>query len=235
MTQLVSARKPTIECNSFTIISTSKLGLCRTLFNTISKWHWETKNLTRTQILMIWSWRRSRQDTSEDGKTQFGTQHCSWVTTPRSGRNLQMFIQRWGFDMRCDHHDIYSTPINRYIYCSEPDIGCWRGWVDWEASQAVEWSWNISANSSLLHYKPFWFLRYIQCAHCSMLDTKNHIIPGRKGYPCFKATNNGSSCMSSIRGREHPALGEESLEYLRRHFRLLVTMWRYQTSLFARR
>ena len=144
----------------FTIICTSKLGLCRTLFSTISKWHWETKNLTRTQILMIWSWRRSRQDTSEDGKTQFGTQLCSWVTIPRSGRNLQMFIQRWGCDMICDHHDIYSTPINRYIYCSEPDIGCWRGWVDWEACQAVEWSRNISANSSLLHYKPFWFLRY---------------------------------------------------------------------------
>ena len=97
-----------------TIICTSQLGLCQTLFNTISKWHWGTKNLTCTQILMVWFWRRSSQDTSEDGKTQFGTQRCSWVTIPRSGRNSQMFIQRWGFDMRYDHHDIYSTPINRY-------------------------------------------------------------------------------------------------------------------------
>ena len=66
--------------------------------------------------------------------------------------------------------------------------------------------------------------------------TTNHFdFSGRKGFPCFKVHKNAKSqCMRKNKGRKHPSLNKESLDYLRNHFRPIVESFEQQTGMKVR-
>ena len=53
---------------------------------------------------------------------------------------------------------------------------------------------------------------------------------GKKGYPCFKL-NDYAECMSNNKGREHPPMNTESLNYLRKHYRPILDSFKTQTGM----
>ena len=53
---------------------------------------------------------------------------------------------------------------------------------------------------------------------------------GKKGYPCFKLNNN-SKCMSNEQGRDHPPIGSESLEYLRKYYQPILDDFEDKTGM----
>ena len=55
---------------------------------------------------------------------------------------------------------------------------------------------------------------------------------GRKGFPCFKLDEESrSQCMSKGKARDHPELNEESLNYLRNHFKPIVEEFERKTGM----
>ena len=54
---------------------------------------------------------------------------------------------------------------------------------------------------------------------------------GRKGFPCFKLDEKSrSQCMSKVKARDHPKLNQESLTYLRNHFKPILNNFKSQTG-----
>ena len=69
----------------------------------------------------------------------------------------------------------------------------------------------------------------------SYFTTEHFDFSGKKDFPCFKLNNNsGSQCMDKNKARKHPVLNEESLNYLRSHFRPIVTSFEKQTGMKLR-
>ena len=52
---------------------------------------------------------------------------------------------------------------------------------------------------------------------------------GRKGYPCFTLDKDG--CAEKNKGFEHPALPEETLTFLRKHFKPILKQFENQTGM----
>ena len=54
---------------------------------------------------------------------------------------------------------------------------------------------------------------------------------GRKGFPCFKLDEKSrSQCMSKVKARDHPKLNQESLTYLRNHFKPILNTFKSQAG-----
>ena len=53
---------------------------------------------------------------------------------------------------------------------------------------------------------------------------------GKKGYPCFKL-NDYAECMNNNKGREHPQMNTESLNYLRKHYKPILDSFKTQTGM----
>ena len=55
---------------------------------------------------------------------------------------------------------------------------------------------------------------------------------GRKGFPCFKLDEESKSkCMAKNKARDHPVLNEESLIFLRKHYKPIIDSFQVQTGL----
>ena len=54
---------------------------------------------------------------------------------------------------------------------------------------------------------------------------------GQKGYPCFKLDEESRSKCVWKRSKPHPELNEESLNYLRNHFRPIIDNFERQTGM----
>ena len=81
-------------------------------------------------------------------------------------------------------------------------------------------------------YRGLFFLMLGNLSHESTFlenVTKLYFFSGRKGYPCFKLEKNG--CAPKSKGRKHPELEEETMRFLRKHFRPMVRTFEQQTGM----